>query len=74
MSTGSLLHKKPIRKRRVLTEERLNEIKVGLEHIPQKSPDAFHKRPEARNRSSGRISSGEFSHFKWTGTAFSDLL
>jgi hypothetical protein len=36
-STGSLLDKKPARKRRVLTEEKLDEIGARLEHTPHKS-------------------------------------
>jgi hypothetical protein len=37
-STGSLLDKKPAKKKyRVLTEEKLVEIRARLEHTPQKS-------------------------------------
>jgi hypothetical protein len=36
-STGSVLDKKPAKKCRVLTKEKLDEIKARLEHTPQKS-------------------------------------
>jgi hypothetical protein len=49
-STGSLLDKKPAKKKWcVLTEEKLDEIRARLEYTPQKSWDTLNKRLASQN-------------------------
>jgi hypothetical protein len=38
LAKSRLLRKKPAKKNRVLAQEKLDEVRVTLEHVPQQSP------------------------------------
>jgi hypothetical protein len=67
MYTGSILDKKPAKKRHMITEEKLDEVETRLEYTPQKSLRRLTKET-GFSKSSAAVASVKLKHRPYNST------